>query len=174
MFDSLLPHGLQHTRSPCPSPTPEAYSNLCPSSQWCHPTISSFVSLFSFCPRSFSASGSFPVSRLFASGGQSIGASASVLPMNIQGWFPLGFTGFILLSKGLSKKEEQKLKTNFGCVPPYRIGGRGQWSSVTLGDGVSSPREVRRLGSWALSCQGILHWQLLSPEFLELRKKKQR
>ena len=117
---------------------------------------------------------SFPTTQLFETGDQNIGASASVLPMNIQGWFPLGFTGFILLSKGLSKKEEQKLKTNFGCVPPYRIGGRGQWSSVTLGDGVSSPRKVRRLGSWALSCQGILHWQLLSPEFLELRKKKQR
>ena len=117
---------------------------------------------------------SFPMSRLFASGGQSIGASASVLTMNIQGWFPLAFTCLILLSKGLSKKQEQKLKTNFGCVLPYRIGGQGQWSSISLGDGVSSPRKVRRLHSWALSCQGILHWQLLSPEFMELRKKKHR
>ena len=174
MSHSLWPHELQHTRLPCPSLSPGACSNSCPLSHRCHLTVSSSVVPFSSCLQSFSASGSFPVSRLFASGGQSIGASASVLPMNIQGWFPLGFTGFILLSKGLSKKEEQKLKTNFGCVPPYRIGGRGQWSSVTLGDGVSSPREVRRLGSWALSCQGILHWQLLSPEFLELRKKKQR
>ena len=96
MSYSLQPHGLQHTRFPCPSPTPEAYSNSCPLSQWCHPTISSSVIPFSSCPQSFPASGSFPVSQLFTSGGQSIGvsASASVLPMNIWDWFPLGWTGW--------------------------------------------------------------------------------
>ena len=104
--DSLRPHGLQHAMHPCPSPTPGAYSNLCPLSQWCHPTISSSVGPFSSCLQSFPASGSFLMSQLFTSGGQSIGvsASASVLPMNIQDWFPLGLTGFISLqSKGLSR-----------------------------------------------------------------------
>ena len=104
--NSLWPHGLQHARLPCPSPTPGACSNSCPSSQWCHPTISSSVVSFCFCFQSFSASESFPVSQFFTSGGQSIGASAStsVLPMNIQSWFPLGLTGLIsLLSKGLSR-----------------------------------------------------------------------
>ena len=91
-------------RLPCPSPAPRTYSNSCLSSQWCHPTISSFVVPFSSCLQSFPASGSFPMSWLFASGGQSIGASASVLPMNIQDWFPLGCTGWIsLLSKRLSR-----------------------------------------------------------------------
>ena len=95
------PHGLQHARPPCPSPTPRAYSNSCPSSWWCHPTISSAVIPFSSCLPSFPASGSFLMVRLFGSGGQSIGASvsASVLPVNIQGWFPLGLTGLILQSK---------------------------------------------------------------------------
>ena len=97
--------GLQHSRLPCPSPTPGAYSNLCPLSQWYHPTISSSVVPFS-CLQSFPASGSFQMNQLFTSGGQSIGvsASASVLPMNIQDWFPLGWTGWISLqSKGLSR-----------------------------------------------------------------------
>ena len=105
MFDSLWPHGLQHTRPPCPSPTPRTCSNSCPSSWWSHPTISSSVIPFSSCLQSFPASGSFPMSQLFTSGGQHIGASASasVLPMNIQDWFPLGLTGLIFLqSKGLS------------------------------------------------------------------------
>ena len=104
--NSLQPHGLQHVRLPCPSTTPRAYSNSCPSSQWCHSTISSSVVPFSSGPPSFPASGSFPVGRFFTSGGQSIGvsASASALPMNIQDWFPLGWTGWIsLLSKGLSR-----------------------------------------------------------------------
>ena len=89
---SLWPHESQHTRPPCASPTPGVYSNSCPSSQWCHPTISSSVIPFSSCLQSFPASGSFPKSQFFASGGQSTGvsASASVLPMNIQDWFPLG------------------------------------------------------------------------------------
>ena len=93
-------------RPPCPSPTPRVYSNSCPLSWWWHPTISSSVAPFSSCPQSFPASGSFPISHFFASGGQSIGvpASASVLPMNIQDWFPWGWTGWISLqSKGLSR-----------------------------------------------------------------------
>ena len=104
--DSLQPHGLQHTRLPCPSPTPRAYSNSCPLSQWCHPTISFSVIPFSSSLQLFPASGSFPMSQFFASGGQSIGvsASASVLPMNIQDLSPLGWTGWIsLLFKGLLK-----------------------------------------------------------------------
>ena len=106
MSQSLWPHGLQHARLPCPSPTPGACSNSCPPSRWCHPTISSSVVTFSFCLSSFPAPGSFPTSQFFASGGQSIGASASasVLPMIIQDWFPIGLTGLISLqSKGLSR-----------------------------------------------------------------------
>ena len=92
--DCLRPHGLQHARPPCPSPTPGACSNSCPSSQWCHPTIASSVIPFFCCPQSLPASGSFPVSQFFASGGQSIGvsASASVFAVNIQDWFPLEWT----------------------------------------------------------------------------------
>ena len=92
--DSLWSYELQHARSPCPSPTPGVYPNSCPLSQWCHPTIP-----FSSCPQSFPASGSFQMSRFFTSGGRSIGvsASASVLPMNIQDWFPLGWTGWTFL-----------------------------------------------------------------------------
>ena len=92
MSDSLRPHGVQHTRLLCPSPTPGACSNSHPSCQWCHPTISSSVIPFSSCLQSFPASGCFQMSQLFTSGGQSIGASASVLAMNIQDWFPLGLT----------------------------------------------------------------------------------
>jgi len=104
--DSLRPHELQHARPPCPSPTPRVHSDSCPSSQWCHPAISSSVVPFSSCPQSFPASGSFPVSQLFAWGGQSTGASASasVLPMSIQDWSPSEWTGWISLqSKGLSR-----------------------------------------------------------------------
>ena len=118
--NSLWPYEPQHTRPPCPSPTPGVYSNSCPLSRWCHPTISSSVfpfsscpqsfpaSVFPFssCPQSFPASGSFQMSQFFASGGQSIGVSAStsVLPMNTQDWSPLGWTGCISLqSKGLSR-----------------------------------------------------------------------
>ena len=99
MSNSLQLHGLQHARLPCPSPTPRAYSNSYPSRWWCHLTISSSVVPFSSCLQSFPASGSFPKSWFFASGGQSIGvsASASVLPMNIQDWFPLRGTGWISL-----------------------------------------------------------------------------
>ena len=104
--DSLWPHGLQDARPPCPTPTLEAYSNSCPSSRWGHPTISSSVIPFSSHLQSLAASGSFQMSQFFTSGGQSIGvsASASVLPINIQDWFPLGWTGWIsLVSKGLSR-----------------------------------------------------------------------
>ena len=103
MSDSLQPNGLQHTRPPCPSLSPRVCSDSCPSGWWCHPTISSSVNPFSCLP-SFPASESFLMSRFFASGSQITGvsASASVLPVNIQGWFPLGLTGLIsLLSKGL-------------------------------------------------------------------------
>ena len=97
--DSLWPHEPQHTRPPCPSPIPGVHPNPCPSSRWCHPTISSSVVPFSSCPQSFPASGSFQMSQLFASGGQRSGvsASASVPPMNTQDWSPLGWTGWISL-----------------------------------------------------------------------------
>ena len=106
MSDSLWTRGRKHASLPCPSPTSGACSNSCPSSRWCHPTISASVIPFSFCLQSFPASGSFQMSQFFASGGQIIGvsASASDLPMNIQDWFPLGWTSWISLqSKGLSR-----------------------------------------------------------------------
>ena len=106
MSDSLRPHGLQHARPPCPSPTPRVHSDSCPLSQWCHPTISFSAVAFSSCLQSFPALGSFPMSQFITSGGQSIevSASASVLPVHIQDWFPLRWTGWISLqSKGLSR-----------------------------------------------------------------------
>ena len=106
LSNSLRPHESQHARPPCPSPTPGVHPNPCPSSQWCHPTISSSVVPSSSCPQSFPASGSFIMSQFFPLVGQSIGVSASVLglPMNIQDWFPLGQTSWISLqSKGLSR-----------------------------------------------------------------------
>ena len=126
--DFLWPHGLQNARPPCPSPTPRVYSNSCPLSQWCHCTISSSVIPFSPCLQSFPGSGYFPLSPFFVSGGQSTGlsASASDLPMNIQDWFPLGWTGWIaLLSKGLSQessatpqfKSINSLALNFSYSP---------------------------------------------------------
>ena len=111
LSDSLRPHGLQHTRPPCPSPTPRVYSNSCLLSRWCHPTVSSSVVPFSSRLRSFPASGSFPMSHFCTSGGQSIGVSGltSVLPMNIQDWFPLRWSDWIsLLSEGLSNTRVQK------------------------------------------------------------------
>ena len=104
MYDSLRPHESQHARPPCPSPTPGVHSNSCPSSRWCHPTISPSVVPFSSHLQSFPASGAFPMSQFIASHGQSFGASASVFPMNIQNWFPLGWTDWISLqSKGHSR-----------------------------------------------------------------------
>ena len=108
--DSLWPHEPQHARPPCPSPTPGVHPNQCPLSLWCHPTISSSVVPFTSCPQSFPASGSFPMSQLFASGGQIIGvsASASVLPMNTQDWSALGWTGWISLSPRDSQEASPK------------------------------------------------------------------
>ena len=121
LSDSLQPRGLQDARPPCPSATPRVYSNSCPLSQWWHPTISSSaVITFSSCLQSFPASGSFPVIQFFASGGESIGVSASVLPMNIQDWLPLGWTGWISLqSKGLSGvfSNTSVQKHQFFCAP---------------------------------------------------------
>ena len=126
MSDSFQPHGLQHTRLPCPSLSPKVCSNSCPLGWWCHPTVSSSVTVFSSCPQSFPASESFPTSQLFTWGGQSIGASASasVLPMNIQGWFPLGLTGWIsLLSKGGASGKELTCQTgdlrDMGFIPRW-------------------------------------------------------
>ena len=114
--DSLQPCESQHTRSPCPSPAPGVYPNSCPSSQWCHPANSSSVVSFSSCPQFLPASGSFPMSQLFAWGGQSIGvsASASVLPVNTQDWSPLSWTGWISLqSKGLSRNRWENSGNSF-------------------------------------------------------------
>ena len=125
--NSLRPYGLQHARLPCPllSPRPCSYWLI----QWCHPTISSSVTLFSSCPQFFLESESFPMSWLFASGGQSRGASASVLPKNIQGWLPLGWTGWISLqSKGLSRvfsNTRGQRHQYFGAQPSF-------WSSSHL------------------------------------------
>ena len=119
LSDSLWLYGLQHARLPCPSPSPWVCSNSCPLSQWYHPTISSSAAHFSSCLQSFPISGSFPISWLFTSGSQSIGTSAlaSVLPMNIQGWFPLGLTGLISLqSKGLSRVFYNITVWRFKCI----------------------------------------------------------
>ena len=119
MSDSLWPHGLQHSRISCPSPAPRACTNSCPSSWWCHPTISPSVFPFPSCLQTFPASGSFLITQLFTSGGQSIGASASasVLPMNIQDWFPLGLPGLISFqSKELSRSSPTTVqKHSFFC-----------------------------------------------------------
>ena len=111
--NSLQPHALQHARLPCPSPAPRACSNSCPSSRWCHPTISSSIFPFSSHLQSFPASGSFPMSQFFASGSQRIGvsASASILPINIQDWFPLGLTAWISLQGTLKSSPRPWFKT---------------------------------------------------------------
>ena len=119
MSDSLQPHGLQHTRLPCLSPTPGGYSSSCPSSRWCHLTISSSVVPFSSCLQSFPTSGSFQMSHLFTSGDQSIrvSASTSILPMNILDWFPLGWTGWISLkSKELSRIFNNRVKSLYSSA----------------------------------------------------------
>ena len=122
MSNSLRPHGLQHTGFPCPSPSHGVCSSSCPLSQWCHPTILSSVIPFTSCPQSFLSSEYFPMSQLFSSDGQTIGASASasVLLMNIQGWFALGLTGLIsLLSKGFSSLlQHHSLKHQFFHAQP--------------------------------------------------------
>ena len=136
--DSLQSHGPQHTRPPCPSPTPEVCSNSCPLSRWCHPTISSSVVSFSSCLQSFPASGSFLTSQVFISGGQITGISdsASVLPMNIQDWFSLGWTGWISLrSKGLSRdfsnttvQKHQFLSTQLSLWSNSHVSWMWEWS----------------------------------------------
>ena len=131
MSDTLRPHGLQQAWPPCPSPTPEAYSNSCPLSRWCHPTTSSSVLPFSSCLQSCPASGSFQMSQFFTSGGQSIGlsASASVFPTNIQDWFPLGLTGLTsMLSKGLSRVF---CNTTVQRHQFFKIGRAHVWTPVT-------------------------------------------
>ena len=124
VYNSLWPHEPQHARPPCPSPTPRVHPNPCPLSRWCHPIISSSVIPYSSCPQSFPASGSFQMSQLFASGGQSIGVSTatSVLAMNTQDWSPLGRTGWISLqSKGLSRvfSNTTVQKHQFFCTQLY-------------------------------------------------------
>ena len=143
--DSLRPHGLQHARLPCPSTTPRAYSNWCASSQWRHPTISSSVGPFSSGLQSFPGSGSFLVSQFFASGDQSIGvsASASVLPMHIKDWFPLGLTGLISLqSKGLSSINSSALSFLYGpnltSIHDYWKNHSFDWTDLFLQSNVSA------------------------------------
>ena len=121
MSDSLQPHGRQHPRLPCPSPTPGACSNSCPSSQWYHPTNSSSVGPFSSHLQSVPVSGPFPMSQFFPSGGQSIvvSASASVLPMNMQDWFPLGLTGSISLQRDSQESNTTIQKHPFFGTQPY-------------------------------------------------------
>ena len=138
MSDSLQPHELQHTRPPCPLPTPGVYPNSCPSSRWCHPTISSPVIPFSSCPQSFPGSGSFSMSQLFTSGGQSIAVSAStlVLPMNTQDWSPLGWTSWISLQSNHSSPTPQFKSINSSALSflysPTLTSIHDQWKTIAL------------------------------------------
>ena len=146
--DTLWPHGLQHTRPPCPSPAPGVYPNSCPLSQWCHPTISSSVIPFSSRFQSFPASGSFQMSQLFASGGQSIGvsASASVLSMNIKGWFPLELTGWSSLQ---SKETLKSLLQHHSSKAP--ILWRSAFFMVQLSHTYMTTGTTITLTRWTLS-----------------------
>ena len=144
--ESLQPHELQHSRPPCPSPTPGVYPNSCPLSWWCHPTISSSVVPFSSCPQSFPASESFPLSQLFTCGGQSIGvsASASVLPINTQDWFSLGWTGWISLqSKGLSRVFSNT------TVQKHQLLRRSAFSTVQLAHPYMTTGKIIALTKWS-------------------------
>ena len=171
MSDSLRLYGLQYARLSCPSPTPGAYSNSCPLSWWCHPTISSSVIPFSSRLQSFPASESFPMSQFFVSGGKSIGvsASASVLPMNIQDWCPLGWTGFISLQpKGLSRVFSNT------TVQKHQFFG----AQLSFGEGNGSPLQCYCLenprdgGAWWAAVYGViqsrtwLKWLSSSSSFL--------
>ena len=169
---TLQPHEPQHTRPPCPSPTPGTYSNSCPLSQWCHPTNSSSVVPFSSCPQSFPASGSFPMSQLFASGGQSIRvpASTSVLPVNTQDWSPLGWTGWTSLqSKGLSiifsnttiHKLALPVSKSFSLETFHR--GIAKWSRAegitSVCDFLAAVHGVQRIGcAWATDLNWRYWW----------------
>ena len=156
MSNFLWPHGLQHTTPPWPSPTPGAYSNSCPLSQWYHPTISSSIIPFSSRPQSFPASGSFQTSQLFTSGGQSTGASASisVLPMNTQDWSPLGWTGWISLqSKGLSRVFSNNTVQKhqfFNTQLSYSL------TLTSIHDYWKMPRSKRLLISWLWSPSAVI------------------
>ena len=135
-FLTLRLQVLQHARLPCPSPTPGAYSNSCPSSWWCHPTISSSVVPCSSCPQSFPALGSFQLSQFFASGGPSIGVSTSALalPMNVQGWFPLGWTGWIILQSNSPTPQFKSINSsvlNF-LYSPTLTSIHGYWKNDSL------------------------------------------
>ena len=141
MSDSLRPHESQHARPPCPS-TPGVYSNSCPSSRWCHPAISFSVVPFSSCPQSLPASGSFPMSQLFASGGQSIGVStsASVLPVNTQDWSPLGWTGWIV-------PKLCPILATAACQAPLSMGFSRRelaWVAISFSRGSSCPKNQTR------------------------------
>ena len=154
-------HGLQHVRLPCPSPTSRPCSSSCLSSRWCHPTISSSVIPFSSYLQSFPPSGSFQMSQLFASGGQSIGVSASVLPMNIQDWFPLAQTGLIsLLSKKLSRVFSSIIwKHRFFGTQPFFMVQLSHPYSMTTGKTIALLYE-QLLAKWCLcfliQCLGLL------------------
>ena len=147
MSNSLRPYRLQHTGLLCPSLSPGVCSDLCPLSRWCHPTNSSSIASFSSCPQSFPASGIFPLSQFFISGGQSIGvsASASVLPMNNQGWFPLGLTGLVSLlsrdSQGSSPAPHSKAS----------ILWRSAFFMVQLSHPYMTTRKITALTLWTLA-----------------------
>ena len=148
MSDSLQPHGLQHTRFPCPSLSPRACSSSCPFSQWCYLTISSSATPFSSCPQSFTASGS-EKSPLFTSGGQSIGASASVLAVNTQCWFLLGVTGVIsLLSKGLSRVFSNTTVQTLWCSSFFMI---------YFSNSYMTTRKIIALTLWTFVSKVIIH-----------------
>ena len=163
MSDSWWPHEPQHSRPPCPSPTPGVHPNPCPLNQWCHATISSSVIPFSSCPQSFPASGCFPMSQIFASGGQSIGlsVSTSVLPMNTQDWSPLGWTGWISLQfKGLSSVFSNTTVQKhqfFGTQLSLQSNSRWTTSYMTTGKTIALIRRPL-LAKWCLcfliSCLG--------------------
>ena len=157
MSDSLWPHELQHARPPCSSPTPRVHPNLCPLSQWHHPTNSSSVVPFSSCHQSFPASVSFQMSQLFTSGGQSIGlsASTSVLPMNTQDWSPLEWTGWISLqSKGLSRvfsTPQFKSINSFALSPLYNPTLKG------LRENIKKKKKDGEIGEHKLNEVGALN-----------------
>ena len=161
VYDSLWPRGLQHARPPCPLPTPGVYPNSCPLSWWCHPTTTSSVVPFSSCFQSFPASGSFPMSQFFESGGQSIevSASTSVFPMNIQDWFPLGWTGWI--SQESSPTPQFKSINSSGLNFPYSptlTSIHDYWKNHSLE--VTIPKDLQGwILSWGYIAMSSLGWK---------------